>query len=162
MAVLLVHQATPAQTSPALVIAYGSSYLLGSVLSYAMLRRRLGGLETPRLVRFLVRLLIAAGIAAGITAVLRHLLPGGGDDVSHVLAALRVVVLGAVDVLLFVTLAGFMRVREVSTRRGHRPPSAAGQAHRLLTWGQRATRGGSGPRCQSTTGPATCSPTGTG
>jgi putative peptidoglycan lipid II flippase len=115
VAVLLVHRATAAQTSPALVIAYGSSYLLGSVLSYGMLRRRLGGLETPRLVRFLVRLLIAAGIAAGITAVLRHLLPGGGDDVSHVLAALRVVVLGAVDVLLLVTLAGVMHVREVST-----------------------------------------------
>jgi putative peptidoglycan lipid II flippase len=115
MALVLVHRATAAQTSPALVIAYDSSYLLGSVISYAMLRRRLGGLETPRLVRFLVRLLIAAGIAAGITAVLRHLLPGGGDDVSHVLAALRVVVLGAVDVILFVALAGVMRVREVST-----------------------------------------------
>jgi putative peptidoglycan lipid II flippase len=115
VALLLVHEATAAQTSPALVLAYGSSYLLGSVISYAMLRRRLGGLETPRLVRFLVRLLIAAGISAGITAGLRHLLPGGGDDVSHVLAAVRVVVLGGVDVLLFVTLAGFMRVREVST-----------------------------------------------
>jgi putative peptidoglycan lipid II flippase len=115
VALLLVHEATAAQTSPALVLAYGSSYLLGSVISYAMLRRRLGGLETPRLVRFLVRLLIAAGISAGITAGLSHLLPGGGDDVSHALAAVRVVVLGGVDVLLFVTLAGFMRVREVST-----------------------------------------------
>ncbi|HEX3930335.1 MAG TPA: murein biosynthesis integral membrane protein MurJ [Nocardioides sp.] len=115
VAVVLVSHATPAQTSPALVIAYGASYLLGSVTSYAMLRRRLGGLETPRLVRFGVRLLIAAGVAAGITAVLRHLLPGGGDDVSHVLAALRVVVLGAVDVVLFVALAGLMRIREVGT-----------------------------------------------
>jgi putative peptidoglycan lipid II flippase len=115
VAVLLVHEATAAQTSPALVIAYGSSYLLGSVLSYGMLRRRLGGLETPRLVRFLVRVLLSAGLAAGITAVLRHLLPGGGDDVSHVLAALRVAILGAVDVLLFVFLAGLMHVREVST-----------------------------------------------
>jgi putative peptidoglycan lipid II flippase len=115
VAVVLVHRATPAQTSPALVIAYGSSYLLGSALSYAMLRRRLGGLRTATLVRFLVRLLIAAGLAAGITAVLRHLLPGGGDDVSHALAALRVVVLGAVDVLLFVVLAGAMRIREVAT-----------------------------------------------
>ena len=65
--------------------------------------------------RFLVRLLIAALIAAGITAVLRHLLPGGGDDVSHALAALRVVVLGAVDVFLFVALSELMHVREVST-----------------------------------------------
>jgi putative peptidoglycan lipid II flippase len=115
LAVLLVHRATSAQTSPALVIAYGASYLVGSALSYAMLRRRLGGLETPRLVRFLVRLLIAAGIAAAVTAALRHVLPGSGDDVSHVVAALRVAVLGAVDVLLFVMLAGAMRIREVGT-----------------------------------------------
>ncbi|HEX4472497.1 MAG TPA: murein biosynthesis integral membrane protein MurJ [Nocardioides sp.] len=115
VAIVLVHRASAAQTSPALVVAYGASYLLGSAISYAMLRRRLGGLETPRLVRFLVRLLIAALLAAGITAILRHLLPGGGDDVSHALAALRVVVLGAVDVFLFVALAELMHVREVST-----------------------------------------------
>ena len=47
VAVVLVHRASAAQTSPALVVAYGASYLLGSVISYAMLRRRLGGLETP-------------------------------------------------------------------------------------------------------------------
>jgi putative peptidoglycan lipid II flippase len=115
VAVVLVHRASPAQTSPALVVAYGASYLVGSVISYGMLRRRLGGLETPRLVRFLVRLLIAGLVAAGITAVLRHLLPGGGDDVSHALAALRVVVLGTVDVFLFVTLSELMHIREVST-----------------------------------------------
>jgi putative peptidoglycan lipid II flippase len=113
VAVVLVQHATAAQTSPALVMAYGASYLLGSVVSYAMLRRRLGGLETPRLVRFLVRLLIAAGIAAAVTAALRQVLPGSGDDVSHVLAALRVVVLGVVDVVLLVALAGLMRIREV-------------------------------------------------
>jgi putative peptidoglycan lipid II flippase len=115
VAVVLVHRASAAQTSPALVVAYGASYLLGSVISYAMLRRHLGGLETPRLVRFLVRLLIAALVAAGITALLRNLLPGGGDDVSHALAALRVVVLGAVDVFVFLALSEVMRIREVST-----------------------------------------------
>ena len=141
VAVLLVRHATAAQTSPALVVAYGSSYLLGSVLSYAMLRRRLGGLETPRLVRFLVRLLIAAGLAAGITAVLAAPPPGRRGRRLARPRGLRVVVLGAVDVLLFVTLAGLMRVREVSTRRGHRPPSAAGQAHRLLTWGREQLEG---------------------
>jgi putative peptidoglycan lipid II flippase len=48
VAIVLVHRASAAQTSPALVVAYGASYLLGSAISYAMLRRRLGGLETPR------------------------------------------------------------------------------------------------------------------
>jgi putative peptidoglycan lipid II flippase len=97
VAVVLVHGATAAQTSPALVIAYGTSYLVGSALSYAMLRNRLGGLETPALVRFAVRLLIAAVVAAGVAA------------------ALRVVVAGVLDVVLFLALARAMRIHEVAT-----------------------------------------------
>jgi putative peptidoglycan lipid II flippase len=114
-ALLLVHEATSAQTSPALVIAYGTSYLLGSVISYTMLRRRLGGLQTPKLVRFVVRLLIATLVAAAVTAGLRHVLPGGGNDVSHALAALRVLVLGTVDIVVFLMLAAVMHIREVDT-----------------------------------------------
>jgi len=114
-ALILVHRATAAQTSPALVIAYGASYVLGSVVSYALLRRRLGGLETPHLVRFLVRLLIAAGVAAALAALLGHAFPGRGHDVSHALAAVRVVLIGAVDLLLFTAFARLMRIREVTT-----------------------------------------------
>jgi putative peptidoglycan lipid II flippase len=115
VALLLVHQATAAQTSPALVIAYGASYLLGSAASYAMLRGRLGGLETPQLVRFLVRLLIAAGISTGAAALVGHALPGRADDVSHVLAATRLVAMALVDLCLFVVLAQVMHIREVTT-----------------------------------------------
>jgi putative peptidoglycan lipid II flippase len=115
VAVVLVHGATAAQTSPALVIAYGTSYLVGSALSYAMLRNRLGGLETPALVRFAVRLLIAAVVAAGGAAAVRGVLPGGGADVSRGLAALRVVVVGVLDVVLFLALARAMRIHEVAT-----------------------------------------------
>jgi putative peptidoglycan lipid II flippase len=113
-ALLLVHGASPAQTSPALVVAYGASYLVGSVTSYAMLRRRLGGLHTNDLVRFLVRLLIAAGIAAGIAWLVGRALPGRGDDVSHLLAAFRLVVVVGVDIVVFVVLAELMRIRELT------------------------------------------------
>jgi putative peptidoglycan lipid II flippase len=115
VALLLVHQATAAQTSPALVIAYGASYLLGSAVSYAMLRGRLGGLETPQLVRFLVRLLIAAGISTGAAALVGHALPGRADDVSHVLAATRLLAMALVDLCLFMVLAQVMHIREVTT-----------------------------------------------
>ena len=114
VAILLVHQATAAQTSPALVIAYGASYVLGSAVSYAILRGRLGGLETPALVRFGVRLLIAAAVSTGVAWAVGRVLPGHTDDVSHVLAALRVVVLGGIDVGLFLLLARVMRIREVT------------------------------------------------
>jgi putative peptidoglycan lipid II flippase len=115
VAILLVHEATAAQTSPALVIAYGSSYLLGSTVSYVMLRGRLGGLETPALVRFLARILIAAGVSTAVAWAVGRVLPGHTDDVSHALAAVRVVVLGVIDLGLFVVLARWMRITEVTS-----------------------------------------------
>jgi putative peptidoglycan lipid II flippase len=114
-AILLVGRAGPASTAPALVLAYGASYLLGSAVSYAVLRGRLGGLESGTTLRFLVRLLVAALVSAGVTGALSLVLPGRGDDVSHVLAGLRLVLLGGVDVGLFLVLAHLMRIREVTT-----------------------------------------------
>ncbi len=115
VAIALVHRATAANTSPALVLAYGASYLVGSAISYGMLGRRLGGLETPATVRFLVRLLIAAGLSTLAAWLLGQVLPGAGDDVSHLGAAIRLVVLGGADVLVFVGLARLMHLREVTT-----------------------------------------------
>jgi putative peptidoglycan lipid II flippase len=115
VAVLLVRQATAAQTSPALVIAYGTSYVVGSVVSYAMLRGRLGGLQTPTLVRFLVRLLIAAGSSTLVAWGIGQVLPGHTDDVTHVLAGVRVVILGGIDVGLFLVLARLMHIDEVTS-----------------------------------------------
>ncbi len=113
-AVLLVHRATPEQTSPALVLAYLASYVVGSLVSYLMLRARLGGLQTPDLVRFLVRLLVAAVVATGLAWALGELLPGSDHAVSHPVAGLRLVVLGGVDVTVFLLLARAMRLREVT------------------------------------------------
>ena len=115
VAILLVNEATAAQTSPALVIAYGASYLLGSTVSYVMLRGRLGGLETPALVRFLARILIAAGVSTAVAWAVGQVLPGHTDDLSHALAAVRVVVLGGIDLGLFVVLARLMRITEVTS-----------------------------------------------
>jgi putative peptidoglycan lipid II flippase len=115
VAVLLVQRATAAETSPALVLAYGASYVLGSAVSYGMLARRLGGLQTSASLRFLVRLVIAAVISTSLAWLVGRVLPGTGDDVSHVGAALRVVVIGGIDVLLFLGLARAMRIREVTT-----------------------------------------------
>jgi putative peptidoglycan lipid II flippase len=42
-------------------------------------------------------------------------LPGHTHDVSHVLAVLRVVVLGGIDVGLFLVLARTMRITEVTS-----------------------------------------------
>ena len=115
LAILLVREATAAQTSPALVIAYGSSYVVGSLLSYLLLRGRLGGLETPALLRFAVRVLVAAGVSTLIAWAVGRIIPGHTDDVSHGVAAIRVVLLGGIDVALFLLLARVMRITEVTT-----------------------------------------------
>jgi putative peptidoglycan lipid II flippase len=113
-AVVLVSLATAEQTSPALVLAYIASYAVGSTLSYLVLRRLLGGLETPRLARFLVRLLIAAGIST-VTAYLATLaLDQLGSPPNQALAALRGVTITALDVLVFVVVARLLHLREVT------------------------------------------------
>ncbi len=66
-AVLLGRAATPAWTAPALAVAYSCAYLAGAAVSYEVLRRTLGGLGTPALVRFAVRMLIAVAIAFTVT-----------------------------------------------------------------------------------------------
>jgi putative peptidoglycan lipid II flippase len=114
VAVVLVHRATPEQTSPALVLAYSASYLVGSMVSYAMLGQRLGGLRGSELLRFVVRLLVAALVATGVAWGLGEILPGSDHGASHLVAGLRVLVLGLVDVGVFLVLARVMRLREVT------------------------------------------------
>ena len=65
--------------------------------------------------RFLVRLLIAAVASTAVAWAVGRLLPGAGDDVSHLTAGVRLVVLGAVDVAVFVVLARALRIVEVTT-----------------------------------------------
>jgi putative peptidoglycan lipid II flippase len=114
VAVVLVHRATPEQTSPALVVAYSASYLVGSIISYAMLGSRLGGLGGRELLRFVVRLLVAGLVSTGLAWALGQLLPGSDHAASHLVAGLRVAVLGTVDVAVFVALARVLRLREVT------------------------------------------------
>jgi putative peptidoglycan lipid II flippase len=114
VAVVLVRMGSPEQTSPALVVAYGASYLVGSIVSYAMLDSRLGGLRGRVLLRFAVRLLIASLVSTAVAWGLGQVLPGSGHAASHLVAALRLVVLGGVDVAVFVVLARWMRLREVT------------------------------------------------
>jgi putative peptidoglycan lipid II flippase len=113
-AVALVSLATAEQTSPALVLAYIASYAVGSTLSYLVLRRLLGGLETPRLARFLLRLLIAAGISTVVAYLATVALDQLGSPSNQALAALRGVTITALDVLVFVVVARLLHLREVT------------------------------------------------
>jgi putative peptidoglycan lipid II flippase len=120
-AVVLVAATDAVHTAPALVAAYTASYVVGSVLSYLVLRRTLagdgpggsGGLASAVLVRFLVRLLIATGVATFAAWGLATLLPGR-DDPSHLVALVRLVAVAAADILVFLVLARLTRLSEVN------------------------------------------------
>jgi len=116
-AVLLVREATSAQTSPALVVAYGLSYLVGAAVSAPVLARRLRGAggEGRELAGFVLRLLgVAVPAAAAAYVVGRVLGEVLGTDPSVGVALLRALAVTIVDGAVFVLLARLVRLQEVT------------------------------------------------
>jgi putative peptidoglycan lipid II flippase len=115
LAVLLTSSASAARTAPGLVLAYAGAYLVGSLASYSLLRHVLGGLDTPRLLRYLVRLLPAAALAAGVAWAAQrgmHVLWEPGDGTVQAVTVLAVTAL--VDGAAFLGLARLLRIEEVT------------------------------------------------
>jgi putative peptidoglycan lipid II flippase len=116
LAVVLTSHVSPRGTAPGLVIAYAGAYLVGAMISYSLLRHVLGGLETPRLLRFLVRLLIAAGIATAVAwsvkVGLQQVWPREGGQVQSVVV---LGITGLVDVMVFLAVARMTRIAEVTS-----------------------------------------------
>jgi putative peptidoglycan lipid II flippase len=122
LALALTHGVRPDHVAPGLVTAYAGAYLVGAIGSYSLLRHVLGGLETPRLVRFLVRLVIAAAVAAAVAFAVRtgfdHLWaaadaggPGGGGKAQAVVV---LGVAGLVDAAVYLLMARALRITEVT------------------------------------------------
>jgi putative peptidoglycan lipid II flippase len=113
LALLLTSGTPPEDTAPALVLAYGGAYLVGVAGSYLLLRHVLGGLDTPRLVRFLVRLVLAVGLATAVGWAVRlgvdAAVPDG--DLQAVLSVALVTISGAVVYLL---VSRVLRITEVT------------------------------------------------
>ncbi len=114
VALVLVARTDPTHTSPALVAAYGASYAVGSVVSYSVLRRELGGLRTPTLVRFGVRMAIAVAVSTAAAYGARELLGFLGEEPTNLVAALRALLVTGTDVVVFLVLARLLHVREVT------------------------------------------------
>jgi putative peptidoglycan lipid II flippase len=101
-------------TAPALVLAYTAAYAAGALLSYLWLRHTLGGLGTPRLLRFLVRVVLAGAGSTAVALCMALLLDRIGDDPSLGIAALRALAVTVVDVVVFVVFARLLRIGEVT------------------------------------------------
>jgi putative peptidoglycan lipid II flippase len=114
-ALVLVRLTDAKWTAPALVLAYTASYLVGSVVSYAVLRRRLGGLHTPALVGFLVVLLMITAVTAAVAVGLGLLVHDLTDRPHWAVAALQGTGITAVAVVVFLLLAKRLRLHEVTS-----------------------------------------------
>ncbi len=114
VAVALVALTDAAFTAPALVLAYTAAYVVGSGLSYLVLRSRLGGLETPRLVRYAVRLLLAVAGSTGLALALALMLRRLTGEPTFPVAIARTAVVTAADLAAFWLLARALGVREVA------------------------------------------------
>ncbi len=115
VAVVLVGATDARFTSPALVIAYSTSYAVGSLLSYLLLRRVLGGLQTGVLVRFLVRMLAAAGVSTALAWVVAHLLHGLVERPNQLEALGTGFAVLVVDVVVFALMARLLHLQEVTS-----------------------------------------------
>ncbi len=113
-ALLLVREATAAQTSPALVLAYSTAYLVGAAVSSGVLARTLGGIGLRSLVRFVVRLVVVAVLSTAAAVGASWLLRGLGEDPTLVVARLRAVLVTTVDLVVFLLLARLFRLQEVT------------------------------------------------
>jgi len=115
VALLLVREVDALDTAPALVLAYGAAYAVGASLSYALLARRVGGLDTAKLLRFLVRLAIATGLATAATAAAAyglHLVVGSDSLPAALVSTLGAGLVGGIVLLV---LARMMRVEELTS-----------------------------------------------
>ncbi|GAB3015651.1 hypothetical protein GCM10011376_05600 [Nocardioides flavus (ex Wang et al. 2016)] len=115
VASVLVPLRPAAETAPMLVVAYLASYAVGAVVSFVLLRRTVGGLETPRLLRFLVRMVLVLAAAGATAWLVEQSLSGLGSYPGPFASLLR----GGLSALagLLVVLAGshLLRVREVTS-----------------------------------------------
>ena len=115
VATVVVPLGTPDQTAPLLVVAYLASYVVGAGVSFLLLRRTVGGLQTPQLVRFLVRMalvLLVAGLAAWLV---ERGLAGFGRYPGPVLSLVRGGLSAGVGLVVVLLGARLLHVREVTS-----------------------------------------------
>ncbi|HXH81019.1 murein biosynthesis integral membrane protein MurJ [Nocardioides sp.] len=119
LAVVLVRLVSAPGTAPALAAAYLGAYAVGSIVSYSVLRRVLGDLQTPALLRFLMRMLLVVALAALaawlVTAGAGALLGDRADNPPPLVSLARGGVAGVVGLVVVLVLSHALRIREVTS-----------------------------------------------
>ena len=104
-----------------LALAYGVSYWIGMTVSWFVLARRLGGIDSARTVKAILRMTVAGAFALlvmiGTRALLVTYVTGSGSqDKGSILV--MVITVSAVGTIAYLSAALLLRIREVSEMMG--------------------------------------------
>ncbi|MEU0313895.1 murein biosynthesis integral membrane protein MurJ [Nocardioides sp. NPDC006273] len=115
VAALVLTRAFSAEyTAPALAGAYTLAYLVGSVVSYVVLKRTLGDLDGRGLLEFLARLVLVTLVAATAAWLLRTGLGMINDEPTMVLALIGAAIVGALHLGMLLLGAQAAQVKELT------------------------------------------------
>ncbi|MEX0429596.1 murein biosynthesis integral membrane protein MurJ [Nocardioides sp. DS6] len=114
-ALVIVGSVSPDHTAPALAVSYGTSYFVGSLTSYAVLRRLLGDLDGRRLLRFLVRLVVVTAAATVVAGLFHAALLTYDESPSWGVTLVETMAVGVVDVCMLLLGAQAMRLTEMTS-----------------------------------------------
>lgn len=115
VASVLVPLGSPDDTAPLLVVAYLASYVVGAVVSFVVLRRTVGGLQAPQLVRFLVRMALVLLVAGVVAWLVERSLAGFGASPGPLLSLVRGGASAAAGMVVVLAGARLLHVREVTS-----------------------------------------------
>jgi putative peptidoglycan lipid II flippase len=115
VAIALVNARPPSETASMLVLGYLASYAVGAAVSYGVLRRTVGGLQTPALVRFVVRMGLVLVVAVGVAVLVRWALAGLGEVPSPFVALGRGAAAGVAAGVVVLVGAKLLRIGEVTS-----------------------------------------------
>ncbi|GGR44919.1 putative peptidoglycan lipid II flippase [Nocardioides luteus] len=101
-------------TAATLAAAYSLSYLVGSVVSYVVLKRTLGDLDGRGLIGFLARLIMVTLVAAAAAWLLRTGLGMLNDEPTMVLALIGAAIVGALHLGMLLLGAQAAQVKELT------------------------------------------------
>ncbi len=114
MAWLLTRQIDPVDTAPRLAIAYACAYAVGALVSYALLSRRVGGLNGAGLVRYGLRVLAAAVGAAAVAWGAMTLVHNWSSFGPWLTSAVALGTAGLLGLATYVGLARLLNLSEVT------------------------------------------------
>ena len=135
---LVLVLSSPSWTASALALAYSLAYLIGVLVSWRTLRRRIPGLDGGKLLMHLLRLVLGAGVggvgAYYLSAWLTGVLDGVPGEIVSVLAGLGVIALPYFIISKLLKVREFTSLSQLIRTRG-RAPVEAGTKREIASQG---------------------------